>query len=105
MAQFDVYPNPNRSAANGLPFVMEIQCPLFSSMPTCVVIPLAIPDIIDKTPVLRLNPVVQIGEQRLLAMTQELAAVNRKHLSTPVTNLAACRAELLAAIDLLFVGF
>lgn len=105
MAQFDVYPNPNRSAAHGLPFVMEIQSPLFGEIPTCVVIPLAIPDIIEQTPVLRLNPVVQVGEQRLLAMTQELAAVKRKQLAAPVTNLSACRAELLAALDLLFVGF
>lgn len=105
MAQFDVYPNPNRSAAHGLPFVMEIQSHLFTGLPTCIVIPLALPDIIDQTPVLRLNPFVNVGEQRLLAMTQELAALKRKQLAAPVANLSAFRAELLAALDLLFVGF
>lgn len=104
MAHLDVYPNPN-SAAKGFPYLLELQAGLLGNMPTTVVAPLGLPKVIDQIPVLRLNPTVTVDGQRLVVMTQELAAIKRRQLKPPVANLSAQREEILAALDFLFTGF
>ena len=104
MAHLDIYANPN-AAAKGFPYLIELQASLLGEMPTTVVAPLGLPKVIDQTPVLRLNPTVTVDGQRLVVMTQELAAIKRKSLKAPVTNLSTQREEILAALDFLFTGF
>jgi len=104
MAHLDVYPNPN-AAAKGFPYLLELQAGLLGEMPTTVVAPLGLPKVIDQIPVLRLNPTVTVDGQRLVVMTQELAAIKRRQLKAPITNLSSQREEILAAIDFLFTGF
>lgn len=104
MAHLDVYPNPNASA-KGFPFLLELQADLFGELPTTVVAPLGLPNVIDQIPVLRLNPTVTVAGERYVVMTQELAAIKRRLLKSPVANLSSQREEILAAIDFLFTGF
>lgn len=104
MAHFSVYKNPN-AAAKGFPYLLELQNALLDDLPTTVVAPLGLPHVIDQIPVLRLNPTVIIDGQRLVVMTQELAAIKRRQLKAPVANLSTQREEILAALDFLFTGF
>ena len=104
MAHLNVYKNPN-AAATGFPYLLELQNTLLGDLPTTVVAPLGLPHVIDQIPVLRLNPAVTVDGQRLIVMTQELAAIKRKQLKQPVANLSAQREEILAALDFLFTGF
>lgn len=104
MAHLDVFENPN-GAAKGFPYLLELQTALLGDMPTTVVAPLGLPKVIDQIPVLRLNPTVVVDGQRLVVMTQELAAIKRRQLQSPVANLSPQREEILAALDFLFTGF
>jgi len=104
MAHLDVFKNPN-AAAKGFPYLLELQSALLGDLPTTVVAPLGLPRVIDQIPVLRLNPAITIDGQRLIVMTQELAAIKRRALKTPVANLSSQREEILAALDFLFTGF
>ena len=105
MAHLDVFKNPNSLSAPGFPYLLEVQSALLGTLPTTVVIPLGLPEVIDHIPVLKLNPAVSVKGSQLLVMTQELAAVNRRKLKAPVSNLAADRDQILAALDFLFTGF
>ena len=105
MAHLDVFKNPNSSSAPGFPYLLEVQTALLGAIPTTVVIPLGLPEVIDHIPVLRLNPAVSIDGCRLLVMTQELAAIKRRNLKAPVSNLSSSRDEILAALYFLFTGF
>ncbi len=105
MAQLDVYRNPDRQSASVIPFVLDIQNNLLANLPTRTVIPLAVPETIGMLPILRLNPKVGVGETALIALTQDMAALPKRMLTTPVANLSAQREEILAALDFLFTGF
>lgn len=52
-----------------------------------------------------LNPVFEIDGERVVMATQGMAAVPLSILKHPVTTLEPMRAEIVAAIDLLFQGF
>lgn len=41
MAQYDVYPNPNTTAGQGIPYVVIIRSDLLDSLSTRLTIPLA----------------------------------------------------------------
>ena len=105
MAHLDVFTNPDPATAVAFPYLLDVQSDLLGSLPTCVVIPLAYPEAIETLPILRLNPKVGVGETALIAMTQDMAALPRRILKMPVTNLSAQRDEILAALDFLFTGF
>jgi toxin CcdB len=105
MPQFDVYANPNPESARLYPYLLEIQSDLLADMPTTVVIPLGVPEMIEQSPIVRLNPRVEVENRELFAMTQELASIPRRPLKHPVAHLSAQREGFLGAIDLLFTGF
>ena len=105
MAHLDVYRNPNVAQAPGFPYLLEVQSALLGDIPTTVVVPLGLPAVIDHIPVVRLNPPVKVSGRKLIVMTQELAAIKRRSLKEPVTNLFSQRDEILAALDFLFTGF
>ena len=50
MAQYDVYANPSRSAADGIPYVVVIQSGLLSALATRMTMPLAVFDTASKVP-------------------------------------------------------
>lgn len=105
MARFDVYANVNAHSRRLYPFLIEIQADLLSGLPTTVVIPLATPSAVDNRPASKLNPQFTISGKRLLAMTQELSAIQRKSLGKRVDSLATENAKIIAALDLLLSGY
>lgn len=52
-----------------------------------------------------LNPVFEVEGNPVVMMTQGLAAVPSQLLKRSVMSLESKRAEIVAALDLLFVGF
>ena len=99
MARFEVYANPGSAG-----YVLDVQADLLAALNTRIVVPL-MPAHAAPQPAGRLNPRFQIGDAPHLMVTQFMAAIPRALLGQPVTNLARHDTEILAALDLVLVGF
>lgn len=105
MARFDVYANADAQSRRLYPYLLEVQADLLRDLPTTVVIPLALPSAVDNLPTSGLNPEFTIAGKRLLAMTQELSAIQRRALGKKAVSLAHEQTLILAALDLLLSGY
>jgi len=103
MAAFSVHANSNPKTRPSIPFLLDVQSDLLSSLETRVVVPLY--QMEAAQPIVRLTPVLGFQGQAYLAMVPELAGVSRRELGLPVGELSSSRPEVLAAIDLLLTGF
>jgi len=103
MAQYDVFPNPSRSRADGIPCVVVIQSELLDGLATRLVIPLAQPDAIDKVPT-ALCPSINVNGQRLHALAHYAAPLPAKLLRRPLANVAAQASALVGAMDAVLSG-
>jgi toxin CcdB len=101
MPQFDVYQNPR---GGFFPLLLAIQADLLEQLATRVVVPMARLKKYGAKPIARLNPVVELDGTSYVLVFQDLAAIPRTALGDPVASLASRRADLVAAIDLLFTG-
>jgi toxin CcdB len=101
MAQFDVYRNPRRGA---YPLLLDIQSDLLSALATRVVVPMSPLRRYGSKPITRLNPTARFGRAEYILLFQELASVPVAALGACIESLSRRRAELVAAIDLLFTG-
>lgn len=99
MARFDVYDAPG-----GLGYLLDVQADVLSALNTRVVVPL-LPLDEAPLPARQLNPVFEIEGHAHVMVTQFLAAVPRGLLSGPLANLGAEDGQIMAALDLLLVGF
>ena len=105
MPHLDVYVNRDARTAKSRPYVVELQSGLLDDLPTTVIAPLAKPQSIDRLSILRLNPSVSVKGSALILLAQDLAAIPRVLLRSPVANLSPQRDEIIAALDFLFTGF
>lgn len=105
MSQFDVFHNPDVQSRARIPYVLVLQSDLLDSIENHIVVPLRIKLEGAIVPVLRLNPIVSIDGDDYLLRMQDIAAVPRRLLRQPVTNLSSRREDILAALDFLFTGF
>jgi toxin CcdB len=105
MAHLDVFPNGDPRTAKSRPYVLDVQNNILGVLPSTIVVPLARPESIDQMPVLRLNPKIQVGDEVLVMLTQDMAAIPRRALKSPILNISTQRDEILAALDFLFTGF
>lgn len=103
MAQYDVYPNPSRSGAEGIPYVVVIQSDLIDALATRLTLPLAVPDAATRAPT-ALCPVIVVKGQRLHALAHYAAPLPAKLLKRPVDNVAAQATALVSAIDAVLSG-
>ena len=102
MAYLDVHANANPRTRASVPFLLDVQADLLTSLGTRVVVPLYRRE--AGQALTRLTPLLDFQGQGYLAMVPELAGVGRRELGPVVGSLAPVRAELLAALDLLFKG-
>ena len=100
MACFDVYPRPGGAPG----YVLDVQADVLNGLNTRIVVPL-LPVAEAPTPAKQLNPVFEIGMEPHVMVTQFLAAIPRALLRTPVTTLEDHDSEIMAALDLVLVGF
>lgn len=103
MAQYDVYPNPSRSAAEGIPFVVVIQSDLLDGLPTRLTVPLAVAGSGIRVPS-ALCPVIVVKGQRLHALAHYAAPLPAKLLKRAVAHVAHQSGELVAAVDAVASG-
>ena len=99
MARFDVYDRPG-----GAGYVLDVQADILNGLNTRIVVPL-LPLSEAPMPAKRLNPVFEIEAESHVMVTQFLAAVPRVLLRSPVANLAEQDSEIMAALDMVLVGF
>ena len=103
MAQYDVFTNPSRSAAEGIPYVVVIQSDLLDALPTRVATPLAELDTDNPVPNI-LCPVIVINGTRLHALAHYAALLPAKALRRPVGNVAAQASALVSAMNAVLSG-
>ena len=97
MARFDVY------RVDG-DYYLDIQTNLLPSFGTRVVIPLVTPDLPIK-PYRKLHPTFDIGGRRLMLATHLMVSVPERSLGSPMTSLYSQYEEIVAALDMIFLGF
>lgn len=103
MPQYDVFANPSRSAADGIPYVVVIQSDLLDALATRLTIPLAVFTSGTKVPT-ALCPVILVRGKRLHALAHYAAPLPAKHLRRPVDNVAAQASALVSAMDAVLSG-
>ena len=103
MAQYDVFPNPSRSAADGIPYVVVVQSDLLDALATRLTVPLAELNFVGKVPT-ALCPVITVKGQRLQALAHYAAPLPAKLLRRSVDNVATQASALVAAIDTVLSG-
>ncbi len=101
MAQFDVYTNPNPDTNKSVPYLLDVQADILSSLETRVVVPLVIQSKTAK----HLNPVFDVKNKKVAMSTSEIAGAPLSVLGEKVTSLKDKRTEIIAAIDFLITGF
>jgi toxin CcdB len=104
MKQFDVVANPFPRSRERQPFLVALQSDLLiRGLDTVVVAPLepAASGIFAD----RLNPRVEVDGQSLVLVAQELVTVRKSLLGTVRASIAGERSAIIAALDLLFIGF
>ncbi|MDH5518239.1 MAG: CcdB family protein [Gammaproteobacteria bacterium] len=104
MSQFTVYTNTNPKTRKKFPYLLDIQSELLDQIATTVVIPLTPYAIASDQTITKLCPVVDIQEKKYVALTQQLAGINRNLLGPEVVNISDYRTEFIAAIDLIISG-
>jgi toxin CcdB len=103
MPQYDVFANPSRSGANGIPYVVVIQSDLLDALATRLTVPLAVVDAATKVPT-ALCPVIMVKGQRLHALAHYAAPLPAKLLRRPVDNVATQASALVSAMDAVLSG-
>lgn len=101
MAQFDVYANPNPNTNKEIPYLLDVQADILSSLETRVVVPLVIQSKTAK----HLNPVFEVKNKKVVMSTSQIAGAPLSVLGEKVATLKDKRAEIIAAIDFLITGF
>lgn len=98
MARFDVYPNPP-----GGGFLLDVQADVLDGLNSRVVVPLMLVADAPK-PARRLNPEFLVMGERVVMVTQFLAAVGTFNLGKPVASLSEASTEITNALDMLLTG-
>ncbi len=104
MSQFTVYANKNAKTRKTFPYLIDIQSDLLDGLQTTVVIPLCKASQLHGQIITKLCPLVEIGGEKFVAMSQQLAGIERSQLGKEITNLSENRAQFIAAIDFMILG-
>jgi toxin CcdB len=104
MKRFDVYRNEVASSSRRFPYFLVLQSGLLQDLSTTVVAPLGRPSVVGGKLVESLAPQLDVGEEKFVMYTPELAAVPASMLRKHVTNLDDQRESIVRALDLLFSG-
>lgn len=98
MARFEVF----RDARGRL--LLDVQTDLLPTLNTRLVVPL-LPTASVPPPMKRLQPVLSFGGEAFVMATQLMAAIPARNLGRPVGSLDDHYDQIIAAIDMIFLGF
>ena len=101
MAQFDVYKNENERTNKGVPYLVDIQNDILSSLDTRIVIPL----VFSLAKVDVLTKELKINDETLYLYTDQIATVPLSLLSEKVCSLKEQSEDIKNSIDFLVCGF
>jgi len=104
MARFVVYENPNKATKKTYPYLLDIQSNLLDDLRTTVVIPMLPESAVAKKAISELCPVFEINGKKFIALTQQLAGIDRNLLGKEVCNLAKHHTEIVSALDFIISG-
>lgn len=104
MAQFHAYRNANPATRAQYPFLLDIQSNLLSELKTTIVIPLSPSRVAAPMSLSRLNPAMAIDGELFIAITQDIAGIDRNQLGSRAHDLSTYRAEIIAAVDFVLSG-
>jgi len=104
MAQFKAYENPNKATKKTYPYLLDIQSNLLDDLRTTVVIPLCPTSLAAKAAISKLCPILEIEGKSFIALTQQVAGIDRKSLGKEVSDLSQYRSEIIAALDFIISG-
>ncbi|AUM11220.1 CcdB family protein [Ketobacter alkanivorans] len=104
MAQFVAYENPNKTTKKTYPYLLDIQSNLLDDLRTTVVIPLCPANFAGKAAITKLCPVLEIDGKNFVALTQQIAGIDRKSLGKKAFDLSQYRSEIIAAMDFIISG-
>jgi len=103
--QLVAYRNPNPRTKSQFPLLLDIQSDLLDDLTTTVVIPLSPETLLKGAAMTKLNPVIEIEDVRYVAVTQQLAGIERRLLGEAIEEDLSCfRGEVIAALDFLISG-
>ena len=105
MAQFHVYRNLNSASNAAVPYLLDLQSSLIDSLPTRIVAPLTPVDILRGKTMRKLMPTLEVDGEAYVMDTPQLAGAPTRMIGPLVADLSGQRAEIMAAIDLLFLGY
>ena len=105
MAHLKVYENVNTATRKAYPYLLDIQSDLLDDLRTTVVIPLSPAARAGAAAIERLCPVVEVQGSSYVALTQQMAGIERKMLGGEVADLASYRPQIIAALDFIVSGF
>jgi toxin CcdB len=104
MAQFIAYRNKNPDTNKTYPFVVDIQSNVLDDLQSTVVIPISPLSVVGETPISKLCPIVAIQNEKYVAVTSQLAGIDRKIVGPQVADLSEYRADFIAAINVVISG-
>jgi toxin CcdB len=104
MPQFTVHRNPNPDTRAAYPLLLDVQSDLLADLNTRVVVPLCPTSAVQGSLIKTLVPVFDIDGEQYAMLTPQLAGVSKKQVGSKVADLAGCRDEIIAALDLLITG-
>jgi len=104
MAQFRAYENPNKATRKTYPYLLDIQSNLLDELRTTVVIPLSPSALVGAAAITKLCPTLKIEGKNYVALTQQMAGVDRKILGKEVCDLSRYRSEIVVALDFIISG-
>ena len=98
MARFDVY------LTGGGDYVLDVQTDLIPPLGTRLVIPLMMPGKVPQA-VGRLHPLVEVDGQTLVMATHLMGAIPQRQIGRRVGSLWERYDDVVAALDMIFLGF
>ncbi|MVF12287.1 plasmid maintenance protein CcdB [Ketobacter sp. MCCC 1A13808] len=104
MAQFVAYKNPNSRTKKLFPYLLDIQSNLLDDIRTTIVIPLSPESLSGNAAISKLCPKIDIEGKVFVAMTQQIAGVDRSTLGKEAYDLSTYRSEIIAALDFIVSG-
>ncbi|MDD5579758.1 MAG: CcdB family protein [Methylobacter sp.] len=104
MAQFTVYENSNNATKGIYPYLLDIQANLLDELRTTVVLPLYPASLVSGAAISKLCPLLPIDRKEYVALTQQIAGIDRKLLGKEVCDLSEYRSEIMAALDFIISG-
>ena len=101
--QFDVFTNPIAATRRAYPLLVVLQSDLAENSENRLVAPIVPRSSLAKVAG-RLTPIVTIDSTEHVVLVTALTGIRSDGLRQPVSSLAACRGDLLDAVDYLFFG-